>query len=210
VEARTLLLGDWSRPVRDPIDLLRVAYLVGVPVVYLVRDDFPLNLTISALAVIAIRFLLLPRPYDLAFCLGLGLTGWGDALGLYERIGFYDLVVHSLASFFFAPVLYILLARAEVLSDLKQVSTAHHYIGVFVVTLALGLAVGAVWEMAEYSSDHFLGTDLAKGERDTATDLMVDGTGAAAGGALLVAWAIYGWGSVRRIPGENRGEEVSA
>jgi hypothetical protein len=210
VEARTLLLGDWSRPVRDPIDLLRLSYVVGIPIVWLARDDYPLNLTISAIAVVAIRFLLLPRAYDLAFCLGFGLTGWGDALGLYERIGFYDLIVHSLASFFFAPVLYILLARAEVLADLKQVTTAHHFIGVFVVTLALGLAVGAVWEMTEYTSDHFLGTKLAKSERDTATDLMVDGTGAAAGAGLLVAWALYGWGSVRRVPGENRSEQVSA
>ena len=54
------------------------------------------------------------------------------------------------------------------------------------------------------------GTELAKSERDTATDLMVDGVGATAGGAVLVAWAIYGWGSVRRIPGESRTEEVSA
>ena len=210
MEARTLALGDWSRPVRDPIDLLRISYAVGVPLVWLVRSDYPLNLTVSAIAVIAVRFLLLPRLYDLAFCLGLGLTGWGDALGLYDKIGFYDLIVHSLASFFFAPVLYILLARGEVLADLKQVTTAHHFVGVFVVTLALGLAVGAVWEMAEYTSDHFLGTMLAKGERDTATDLMVDGLGAAAGAALLVAWAIYGWGSVRRIPGENRGEQAAA
>jgi hypothetical protein len=210
MEARTLILGDWSQPVRDPIDLLRAAYVVGIPIVYFARDDYPLNLTVSAIAVVAIRFLLLPRAYDLAFCLGFGLTGWGDALGLYEKIGFYDLIVHSLASFFFAPVLYILLARAEVLADLKQITTAHHFLGVFVVTLALGLAVGAVWEMAEYTSDHFLGTHLAKSERDTATDLMVDGAGATAGAALLVAWALYGWGSVRRVPGQNRGEQVSA
>ena len=210
MEARTILLGDWSQSLRDPIDLLRISYVIGVPVVWLARNDYPLNLTISAIAVIAIRFLLLPRAYDLAFCLGFGLTGWGDALGLYEKIGFYDLIVHSLASFFFAPVLYILLARADVLPDLKQVSTAHHFIGVFVVTLALGLAVGAVWEMAEFTSDHFLGSNLAKGETDTATDLMVDGLGAVAGGALLVVWSRYGWGSVRRVPGENRREEVSA
>jgi hypothetical protein len=25
-----------------------------------------------------------------------------------------------------------------------------------------------------------------------------------------VAWAVYGWGSVRRVPGENRSEEVAA
>jgi len=210
MEARTLILGDWSRPVRDPIDLLRAAYVIGIPIVYFARDDYPLNLTVSAISVIAIRFLLLPRAYDLAFCLGFGLTGWGDALGLYQKIGFYDLIVHSLASFFFAPVLYILLARAEVLADLKQVTTGHHFVGVFVVTLALGLAVGAVWEMAEYTSDHFLGTHLARSERDTATDLMVDGAGATAGAALLVAWALYGWGSVRRVPGDNRREQVSA
>jgi hypothetical protein len=210
MEARTLLLGDWSRPVRDPIDVLRASYAIGVPIVWLARSDYPLNLTVSALAVIAVRFLLLPRLYDLAFCLGFGLTGWGDALGLYDKIGFYDLIVHSLASFFFAPVLYILLARAEVLADLKQVTVRNHFVGVFVITLALGLAVGAVWEMAEYTSDHFFGSHLAKSERDTATDLMVDGLGALAGGSLLVVWARYGWGSVRRVPGENRGEQVAA
>lgn len=209
MDAHDLVLGDWSSPVRDPIDLLRIAYVVGVPVVAVLRDDYPLNLTVSAVVVVAARFLLLPRIYDLALCLAFGLTGWGDALGLYDRIGFYDLVVHSLASFFLAPVIYILLARAEVLADLKQVTTPHHFVGVFVTTLALGLAVGAVWEMAEYTSDDFFGSHLARSERDTATDLMVDGAGAAAGGALLVVWSLYGWGSVRRVPGERR-EQVSA
>jgi hypothetical protein len=64
--------------------------------------------------------------------------------------------------------------------------------------------------MTEFSSDHFLGTHLAKSERDTATDLMVDGLGSLGGGALLVVWALYGWGSVRRVPGENRREQASA
>ena len=39
---------------------------------------------------------------------------------------------------------------------------------------------------------------------------MVDGLGALAGGALLVACARYSCGSVRRVPGENRGEQVAA
>ena len=210
MDARTLLLGDWHGPIRDPLGLLRVAYIAGVPLVWWLRGDFPLNLTVSALAVTAVRFLLLPRAYDLAFVVGFGLTGWGDALGLYERISWYDLVVHTLASFLFAPVLYILLARADVLPDLRQVATPHHFVGIFVVTLALGLAAGAVWEMAEYTSDRFLGSNLAKSEQDTATDLMVDGAGAAAGGALLVVWAVYGWGSVRRIPGEHDTEQIAA
>lgn len=39
---------------------------------------------------------------------------------------------------------------------------------------------------------------------------MVDGLGAVASAALLVAWATYGWGSVRRVPGENRREQIAA
>jgi hypothetical protein len=210
VDRRTLLLGDWNRWVRDPLDLLRIAYAVGVPVVALVRHDYPLNLTVSAVAVWAARFVLLPRPYDLAFCLAFGLTGWGDALRLYERWGDYDLVVHTLAPSFVAPVLYILLARLEVLPDLRDTSERHHYVGVFLVTLALGLAVGAAWEIVEFSSDHFVGSHLVHGERDTATDLVADGSGALCGGVLLVVWSVYGWGSVRRIPGVNRAEDTSA
>ena len=37
-------------------------------------------------------------------------------------------------------------------------------------------------------------------------DLAADASGAFLGGVLLVAWTVYGWGSVRRIPGENRAE----
>ena len=64
MEVREVLFGDWSRWLRDPIDLLRLSYVVGVPVVWLARGDFPLNLTISAIAFVAVRFLLLPRLYD--------------------------------------------------------------------------------------------------------------------------------------------------
>lgn len=82
--------------------------------------------------------------------------------------------------------------------------------GIFVVTLALGLAIGAIWEVIEWSSDRFLGSQLSLSNDDTVGDLIADGSGALLGAALLVAWTVYGWGSVRRIPGENRFEDVSA
>jgi hypothetical protein len=37
-------------------------------------------------------------------------------------------------------------------------------------------------------------------------DLIADSLGALCGAALLVCWARWGWGSVRRIPGESRYE----
>lgn len=69
------------------------------------------------------------------------------------------------------------------------------------MTLALGLAIGAAWEVLEWSSDELLGTALTTGEGDTIGDLVADAAGALGGGALLVAWATRGWGTVRRLPG---------
>jgi hypothetical protein len=78
------------------------------------------------------------------------------------------------------------------------------------VTAALGIAIGGVWELFEWTSDEVFGSNLSMGNDDTVVDLASDTLGALAGGALLVAWAKYGWGSVRRVPGQNRYEDVSA
>jgi hypothetical protein len=210
LDTRTLLLGDWSPWIRDPIDLIRLSFPIGVAVVWLVRDDWPLNLTVSTIAVFAVRPILLPRLYDLAFCIAFALTGWGDAVGLYESISFYDNVVHVLVPLFSGQVLYILLARIELVPDPRDHTTHGHYAGLFVVTAALGLGVGALWEIVEWASDSTLGSSLQLGNEDTVTDLLSDAAGAFVGAALLVAWAVYGWGSVRRVPGENRAEDTNA
>jgi hypothetical protein len=82
----------------------------------------------------------------------------------------------------------------------------------FVVTTALGMAIGALWEIVEWRSDAWFGTNLSLSNDDTVGDLVRDSVGSLLGAALLVVWARFGWGSVRRIPGENRyeGAEASA
>ena len=45
---------------------------------------------------------------------------------------------------------------------------------------------------------------------DTVGDLVADAAGSLTGGALMVLWAEKGWGTVRRIPGENRREDADA
>jgi uncharacterized membrane protein YjdF len=138
----------------------------------------------------------------------MGLTGFGDAFGAYQTFGDYDTVVHFLAPFFVAPVVYILLARIEVLRDMREESHGRHKLGIFVVTFALGLSVGALWEGFEWTADHVFGSHLQVGLNDTMGDLAADASGSALGGVLLVVWTLYGWGSVRRVPGENRGEQT--
>ena len=92
-----------------------------------------------------------------------------------------------------SQVAYIALARIEILPDLREEFAPRHYLGLFVVTFALGVAIGGVWEIFEWASDAVFGSNLSMSNDDTVGDLISDTLGALAGGALLVAWARYGW-----------------
>ena len=210
MDGRTVLLGDWNPVVRDPIDLLRASFLVGAVLFVVTGRSGAVNLALAGLVVWAVRFLNLPRLFDLCVVVALMLASWGEALRVYDAFPAYDIVTHLLVPLLGAPVVYVALARLEVLPDPASDTETPHYVGIFVVTVALGIAIGAIWEIAEYASDQFFGSELSLGNRDTVGDLLADSAGALGGGALLVAWTLFGWGSVRRIPGENRREEQRA
>jgi uncharacterized membrane protein YjdF len=202
VTTRELVFGEWTPVVRDPLDVLRGVFVVGALALAAAGHSGAIPLAVAAAAVVGVRFLDLPRPFDLAFILAMALTGWGEALRLYDRFGYYDVFVHFLVPLFGAPCVYIALARLDTLPDPADASgSKRHLTGIFVVTLALGLAIGAVWEILEWSSDQTLGSNLSLGEQDTIGDLVADGGGALGGGVFLVAWATFGWGTVRRLPG---------
>jgi hypothetical protein len=209
--ARTLVLGDWGRVVRDPIDLLRAAFFVGA-IVFAALGELRgvANLLVGGGALVLARAVNLPRLYDLGFTIAMILTGWGEALGLYDAWKAYDNVVHFVVPMLCSQVVYIGLARIEVLPDMREDFTPNRYAGIFTVTMALGVAIGGMWEIFEYASDNLFGSNLQLSNRDTVGDLIADTLGSAAGGILLVAWTKYGWGSVRRIPGESRYEDASA
>jgi hypothetical protein len=210
---RKLLLGDWGRVIRDPIDLLRLTFFAGF-VVFAVLGEAKaaVVLFMGTVAVVVARLVDLPRLYDLGFCIAIVFTAWGEAVGLYDAWPSYDRVVHFFVPMLSCQVAYIGLARLEVLPDLRDpvAPGVHRDLGLWVVTFALGVAIGGLWEILEFLSDEVFGSNLQEGNTDTVGDLVADSLGAAVGAALLVAWNRFGWGSVRRVPGDNRGEDVSA
>jgi hypothetical protein len=208
---RRLLLGDWSPVVRDPIDLLRLVFLAGSAWFAITGDVKGMaNLLVASVGVLVARAVNLPRLYDLGYCIAMIFTGWGEALNLYDEISWYDNVVHFVVPMLSAQVAYIALARVEVLPDPRDETGLHRWIGIWVVTFALGVAIGGLWEILEWTSDGTFGSRLQLGNDDTVGDLIADSSGAAVGATLLVCWARFGWGSVRRIPGENRYEDTDA
>jgi hypothetical protein len=211
MDRRTLLLGDWNPIVRDGIDVLRLVILGGALVFALTGDGGAAALLAFLGAItLAARLVNLPRVYDLCLTLAMALQGFGEVFGLYDRFLHFDDLVHFTLPMLTAPVVYIALARLDVVPDPRDETHLKHYTGIFVVTLALGIAIGALWEIVEWRSDAWFGTSLSVNNDDTVGDLVRDSLGAFAGAALLVAWARFGWGSVRRIPGDNTREEVDA
>lgn len=211
MDARTLVLGDWTPVIRDGIDVLRLVVLGGA-VGYAIAGRPGAALLLAFLGAITVlaRLVNLPRVYDLSVTAAMALQGFGETLGLYDDFARFDDLVHFTLPMLTAPVIYIALARVEVVPDPRDETHLPHYVGIAVVTAALGIAVGALWEIYEWRSDAWFATTLSEGNDDTNGDLVRDTLGSLVGAGLLVAWARFGWGSVRRIPGVNTHEEVSA
>ena len=211
MDGRTLLLGDWNPWVRDGIDVLRLVVFAGAAVYAIDRQwgSAALLVALGSITLVA-RLVNLPRLYDLSLTLGMALQGFGETLGLYDEFVRFDDLVHFTLPMLTAPVVYIALARLDVVPDPRDETHLRHYVGIGVVTAALGIAIGALWELFEWRSDAWFGTELSEDNDDTNGDLFRDTLGSLAGAALLIVWARFGWGSVRRIPGVNTHEEVSA
>jgi hypothetical protein len=211
VDGRKLLLGDWTPLVRDGIDVLRLALVIAT-VAALVAGNAGGALAFGFAAVFTLlaRLVNLPRLYDFGFVLVVTLHAAGEAFGWYDSLGWFDRVVHVVLPCLVAPVIYIGLARLDVLPDPRDETYAQHYVGMAIVTFCLGMTVGGLWEIVEFSSDGVLDTALSEGNSDTVGDLVADAVGSVLGAVLLVAWAIWGWGSVRRVTGDNTHEDVDA
>ena len=113
-----LALGDWNEVVRDPIDALRATLLVGAFAMAVAGDyGAATRLTLTFVAVLLARALDPPRTIDLAFTAGMLLQGWGNALELFDLWPWYSKVVHYVLPFGGSAILYMLLARLDVVHE---------------------------------------------------------------------------------------------
>ena len=197
-DRRLLLLGDWHWLVRDPLDVLRIAFFGGTVAFAAMGRSTAAGLTAASLLLLLARIINIPRRFDLGLIGAMTLISWGTALSLYGRYDVYDTIVHGLAPAFYAPVLYVCLVRLGVLSDPEETTAVRQHVGVFVSTLAIGMAVSAGWEVIEWLSDTLVGTAFVESADDTGLDLLAGTLGSAVGGAFLAVWSVSSW-TTRRV-----------
>lgn len=130
----------------------------------------------------------------LAFFLHIG----GLAFGWYNKFKFYDVVLHiygtmliALLGFMFVYTLYYL----------GKIKLSLRMIGIF--TFIFAMAIGGLWEIAEFTTDHVLGTNAQMGSlTDTMGDLIFDGVG-----GILVAF--FGMWYVQKTPEKRINQQIA-
>jgi hypothetical protein len=94
----------------------------------------------------------------------------GEMQGYYNKFWWWDVMLHSISSIVMAFVGFIILF---ILYTEKKVKAKPGTIALF--TFCFALAMGALWEIAEFSMDVMLGWNMQKsGLFDTMWDLIVD------------------------------------
>jgi uncharacterized membrane protein HdeD (DUF308 family) len=199
-DSRRLLYGDWTWLVRDGLDVLRFAFIAGTVVFAVQGRSTAVALTAASAVLLVARVVDLPRWFDFGLIVAMSLIAYGTALSLYGGWFYYDKIVHGVSPIGYVPVLYIALVRLGVVPDPGRAIREHRVArisGIFIVTVAVGMAVGAGYESVEWFEDKFLGGHFVGGLWDTETDLLCDEGGSLVGAAFLTVWALQGWTSRR-------------
>lgn len=102
----------------------------------------------------------------------------GYTSDLYRRFWWFDEVIHAYT------IMAITLALALFLYGSVLVGARDHRLLLVLAIASLGIAIGALWEIAEWAYDQVAASDIIKGKRDTIIDLIVDSLGAVVAGIL--------------------------
>jgi hypothetical protein len=194
-----VVLGDWSRLVRDPLDVLRIVFIAGTILWGLLGNSVTIVAAASLVLVLA-RIVSLPRFYDFSLIVVMALIAWGEVLGFYDSWKSYDNVVHFTVPLLVTGLIYVMFVRLGVMQELSALTQPHQKFGLFLTAVALGMAMGAGWEIVEWASDETTGSHLVGSTTDTATDLIWDTMGATGSAIILVLWSLGGH-SLKRRPG---------
>lgn len=146
-----------------------------------------------AIFMLALLGALLPRALGVRSALdaGVGLVvlvaAWSNVFHLYTEVFGWDKLIHFLLTGLLASLATITAQRSGLLT-----AAPGHRGGVVVVTMAFGVAAGALWEGLEWAGHALAIAPIYVGYSDTIGDLAADALGALTAGLALPFLAANG------------------
>lgn len=174
-----LLRGGWrSITISLALSWLMKLLLLGLLPYELYIGEYPFALATALAIVLSFIPSIVERnnrvhlPFELDFLITSALflhIFLGEVLMFYERVSIWDNVLH-----FYGTAVVAILAFMIVytLHYTKKLRLTLPFIGLFTVTFAL--AVGSLWEIAEFTVDAVFAENTQKGLADTMWDLVYD------------------------------------
>ena len=135
----------------------------------------------------------IPWVLELLIFLALFLHVIGGVFDLYDRIERWDTMTHFVSTFMLAIVGLTIIYLMHVYWDGLTMDTR----AIMVFTVFIGVFLGVVWEVMEWSADQMFGTTEQHGLNDTMKDLVMDMIGAMLAAVLGARWIVDG--SLRRM-----------
>ncbi|HSP75499.1 MAG TPA: hypothetical protein VLO31_04700 [Cryobacterium sp.] len=112
---------------------------------------------------------------DIAFGIVVLIAVWSSVLQIYISTRWWDLPMHFLTNGLCAALCYLLLVRLGVLAD--AATFPRPMLSTVVMTTALGLSLGVLWEIFEWFGHTFIDEAIYVAYVDTIGDLVWGGAG---------------------------------
>lgn len=203
------LAQEWQRPSGVVADLMRLAMLASAVFALVAGTvESTLQFALLFLVLVGARVFGVPRPFDAALGATLLSAGWARSLRWYHQYPWSDIPIHFATTGAIAAMLYLILAQLDLLPDLHDDVVALNPSAAVLLTTALGVTAGVVWEFFEWAVKTFVpGTMMVVGYTDTVGDLAMDTLGAVVAGLLLAVWGKLGFGTEQRTDADPRGRD---
>jgi hypothetical protein len=133
----------------------------------------------------------LPTLFDFLFVVAALLNAGGWVWRLFYQPGPYDEITHAFTTFAVTLALSFLVYRS-MLTVFRQ-----HKLLYLLTIASFGIAIGALWEVAEWTAGKILATEVIGSIDDTVVDLIMDSFGAGLA-AVVSLWALREWTHSRR------------
>ncbi|MCM3662256.1 hypothetical protein M3148_14830 [Georgenia satyanarayanai] len=183
--AGVLLTVPGPRPARVAAQAVAVAAVLSVPAAVAV-DPVAAAVALLVLGGVTLaRVLVLPATLQALLGAALIAAGWASAVGLYETVPWVDVPAHLLVNGLIAAALGIVLLRGGLLAD---PATRAGRAGIALTTASVGVALGVLWEIAEWAGYTFVDESVYVSYGDTIGDLIAGGLGCAGAGLLVARW----------------------
>lgn len=184
------LTHEWTRPSGVVADVVRLLVLLSaLATIPFQPTEVPVRFGLMLLALLAIRQMGVPRPFDAAFGTLLLASGWASAAGWYFTHRWIDIPIHFALTGTAAAVFYVALVRVGQLPAPGRPDVAGGGAGFVVLLIVLlGGTISALWEMYEWLVENVLASRILVGYEDSIGDMANGVAGSLVAGLLMAAW----------------------